>query len=796
MKLLYKTAAETWIDCLPLGNGTLGIMADGGVFREKLYLNNDTLWSGCPKIRDRENDGGKSLEKIRSLIFKGHKLAAENLLRLTSPGDPGEAYMPLGTIFIDYKTDGQVSEYSRELDLSRALYLSKFNVGGNLVEKRAFCSFPDKAGVMSVRSVRKISFGVSFNTPLEYDTSAEGDTLFFTGRAPDTAVTGLASALPVQLNNPEYKGKAMAFAGGIKIVTDGKIVDDGGALSVEDATDTLFIIYTETGFKSYDAMPETRPETVKARVKSFLNRRFHFDYMLERHINDYAALYNRVRLKLSETGNGGDGGNTPTDELLTPVRRGIEPPVSLVELYYNYGRYLLVSSSRGSEPANLQGIWNKEIKPPWSSNYTLNINLQMNYWAAGACNLKECLEPFKRFVSEIAESGKRTAETALNAPGFAAFHNSDLWRKTTPVKGDPVYAYFPTAGVWLANEIYSAYSYTAEFLNPSVDSAETKNVLSVLEDCCRFIGGFLVAYKGNYVTCPSTSPELRYKRLLFKQSIDYASAIDVALVWQVIENYKELCGKLGLTSNLLNDVSEKQRLLYPLVPGKRGIPEWHEEYGETETGHRHFSPLYCLYPGNRISVRNLTDKALIRAASDSLERRMANGSGSTGWSAAWAAALYARLKNGEKAYACIKKMLEQFTFPNLFDKHPPNIFQIDGNLGAVAAINEMLVQTETTDENSASEKQTNTAENDGKNFAPKKRKTVTAELLPALPDAFSDGYISGITVKGGYIIDMRWQNKKVVSLAVREPFKNAPPLNILNSNLAGDIDIDGAVKIV
>jgi alpha-L-fucosidase 2 len=799
MKLWYKTAAETWIDCLPLGNGSLGVMTDGGVFREKLYLNNDTLWSGVPKSRDRENEGGKSLEKIRSLILKGHKLAAENLLRLTSLGDPGEVYLPLGTIFIDYKINGRISEYSRELDLARALHISKFNIGGNLIEKRTFCSFPDKVCVMNVRSVRKISFDISFNTPLGYDTSVEGDALFFTGRAPDSAAAGIA-ALPVQLA-PKYKSAAMAFAGGVKIITDGKITDDGGALSVEDATDALFIIYTATGFKAYDIMPETKPEAVKAKVRSFLSRRFYFDYMLERQTSDYTSLYNRVKLKLTKSENDRyEYGKVPTDELLTPVRRGIEPPISLVELYYNYGRYLLISSSRESEPSNLQGIWNKEIRPPWSSGYTVNINTQMNYWAAGACNLPECLEPFKRFVSEIAESGKKTAETALNSSGFAAFHNSDLWRKTTPVKNDPAYAYFPTAGIWLTNEVYSAYSYTSEFLNPSIENADTKSVLSLLEDCCRFVGSFLVLHKGNYVTCPSTSPELRYKQLLFKTAVDYASAIDMSLAWQAIQNYTELCKKLGIASNLLNDLSEKQRLLYPLVPGKNGLPEWHEEYTETDAGHRHFSPLYCLYPGNRISPRNKTDKALVLSASALLEKRMQNGSGSTGWSAAWAAALYARLKNGEKAYACIRKILEQFTFPNLFDKHPPNIFQIDGNLGAVAAINEMLIQAEQASEN-PNDAQIKTNGGKSEVYSVQKQTAsqqfaIVAELLPALPDAFADGYISGIVVKGGYVIDMRWQNKKVVSLAVRNPSKNAPALKLLNSNLADDIYIEGKIEIV
>ncbi|MDR3262876.1 MAG: glycoside hydrolase family 95 protein [Clostridiales bacterium] len=782
MKLWYKNPAETWIDCMPLGNGKLGMMPDGGVFREKIYLNDDTLWSGYPKDADRQNpSAGKSLDKVRTLILKGHRLIAETLLKTTSLGDNPEAYMPFGTVFIDYKTEGQIGDYVRELDIKTALHTSKFNLGGNAVEKRAFCSFPDKAGVMNIRSVRKLSFVISFNTPLSYETQTDTDTLYISGHAPDT-INQLSLALG---QAPAFEGKGMAFAGGIKVVTDGKINDEGGALSIADATDTLLVFYTATGFVSYDVMPVTDAKVVRQRVKDFFNRRFDFDYMFDRHKNDYSALFNRISLKLKKNRKDGEvqnpecgsygydtdnGSETPSDELLAAVKRGAEPSAALVELYYNYGRYLLISSSReGSEPATLQGIWNKEIKPPWASAYTVNINTEMNYWLSGSCNLYDCAEPFRRFMRELRVSGKKTAASNLKAPGFAAFHNSDIWRKTTPVKGDPVYAYFPVAGIWLTNELYSQYASSAHYSAPSGD-AETQDLFEIVEDCARFANGWLIPHKNEYITCPSTSPEHKYRHNLIRYSVDYASVCDISLIWQLIENYKDLCRKLGITSKLLAELLEKQSKLPPIGVGSRGISEWYQDYGDGETGHRHFSPLYSLYPGNRIRYNNPDDKELIAACAEFMKNRVDNGGASTGWSAAWAIALYARLHDGEKAYASLKKLLEQFTFPSFLDKHPPNIFQIDGNLGAVAGINEMLAQSE----------------------------NGIIELLPALPDRFADGFISGLTVKGGYVIDMQWRGKKVVALDIRHLRTGAPKpkVKVKNVNLADDLFKDSNITLI
>ncbi|MDR3293317.1 MAG: glycoside hydrolase family 95 protein, partial [Clostridiales bacterium] len=600
MKLWYKSPAETWIDCLPLGNGKLGVMTDGGVFREKLYLNEDTLWSGYPTARDRGNpDAGKNLSKIREAVLKGRLVKADALLRSTSLGEESTTYLPLGTVVIDYKIEGQITDYSRELSLDRALAVSAFTNEQNRIEKRIFCSYPDKIVVMNIRSVRKISFDVTFQAALECTTTVEKNLLFAAGHAPETVY----SINPLTLGAPEYGGKSMAYSCGVKVITDGKLTDGGEAFTVEDATDTLIVISAATGFRTFDEMPDTDADAVKSRVAALLNKKFDFDYLFERHLSDYTSLFKRVNLKLKRRlPNAAEYEDLPTDELLAVARKGTELPNALVELYYHYGRYLMIASSRtGSEPTTLQGLWNKDVKPAWNSNYTVNINTQMNYWAAGSSNLYECAEPFRRFVKELAVSGKKTAEQNLNASGFAAFHNSDLWRKTTPAKTDPVWAYFPMAGAWLANEVYSAYTYSAAYLSAKKDAPETREVLELLQSACAFLSDWLIPYKGCYITCPSTSPEHKFvHNLFFKLSADYASAIDMSIAWQLIENYKELCGILGIENRLLYELSEKQIKLFSLKSGKNGLLEWHTDYTPTEAGHRHFSPLYCLYPGNRV----------------------------------------------------------------------------------------------------------------------------------------------------------------------------------------------------
>ncbi|MDR1939598.1 MAG: glycoside hydrolase family 95 protein [Clostridiales bacterium] len=775
MELFYKQAAENWFECLPLGNGNMGMMLDGGTFREKIFLNDDTLWSGYPKPQGEPPLSSKNLDRIRGLLLKGHRLTAEKLLKATSQGEPAEAYMPFGTVFIDYKTEGAIGGYRRRLDLERALHVSKFNIDGNVVEKRCFCSYPDSSGIMNVRAVRKISFVISFNTHMPYETHVEKNIMYATGHAPDGATQTLsipiAGSVAVPFGSAEYNGKGMAFVCGVKVETDGRVKDEGGALFVEDATNALIIFKTATGFKGYDLDPETRTETVKKKVKGFLAKSFDFEYMLDRHVNDYRALYKRVCFRLTTTDGAaaaadGDGGayaavdeGTPTDILAANAKRD-GADARLVELYYNYGRYLLISSSRqGSEPANLQGVWNKDVKPPFLSGYTLGAALQMNYWCAASCNLPECFEPLFRFVGELSANGKKTAVGMLNASGFAAFFNSDIWRKTAPVRGDLSYSFFPMAGVWLTNELYNQYAHS-KFYGEDAIGRETKRLYEITEDCCRFVNDWLTLYKGEYITCPSSSPELKYKRGFFSYSLDCASACDMALVWQLIENYKELCARAGVSSRLLTELTEKQaKLHFPSIGRDGRLNAWYGEYADVEECERHYSPLYCLYPGTRVDASNPGDKKLADACAEFLNNRIKNGGGATGRSAAWAISLFARLKDGESAYSALKRALEQFTFPNLFDKHPPNTFQIDGNLGVVAGINEMLVRS------------------DGE----------TIELLPALPDAMADGYISGLVAKGGFVIDMRWQNKKVVALDVRRLSNGSKPVTVKKKNLSDEL---------
>ena len=745
MKLWYKRPADVWTECLPLGNGSFGIMTDGGTFREKLYLNTDTFWSGRPK---RENDvlAGSKLGKIRSYILKGHRVMAETLMRQSSLGLGSESYMPLPALYIDCGAEGMLGDYRRELDLETALHTARYSLDGNAVEKRCFCSYPDGVGVYSLRSIRKLSFIISFNSQMPCDTRVEDGVLYVCGNAPDSALPEQSAAAYT------YTGKGMAFACAVKILTDGVLLDEGGAFSLTDATDTLIIISAETGFKGWNIKPETNPDAVKRSVLASLNRPFDYNYLFERHTADYSPLFKRVSLKLGKSGCGINGRGQPdecaadpsADELLDRARReGCLSP-RLVEAYYDYGRYLLISSSReGSEPANLQGIWNKELRPSWGSNYTMNINLEMNYWLAGRCNLPECARPLLDFVSQLRESGKDTASANLKCNGFASFHSGDIWRKTTPVSGDLAYAYFPMAGVWLANELCSLYSY----FGADRFGGEFKTLFGIVEDGARFVNDWLIPHKGGYVTCPSTSPELRYRSNFLQYSLDYSSAIDVSLIRELISNYSALCERAGVSPALLGELLAKREKLLPLKTGKYGIAEWQGDYKPIEIGHRHFSPLYGLYPGAGIGYHRPSDKALLGGAADFMKNRVENGGASTGWSAAWAVSLFARLHDSGGASSALKKLLFEFTFPNLLDRHPPNVYQIDGNLGGVAGINEMLVQEE-----------------DG-----------ILELLPAVPDVFSEGYISGFALKGGMLLDMQWKDKKVISLDIRPADRSKAP---------------------
>ncbi|MDO4381429.1 MAG: glycoside hydrolase family 95 protein, partial [Clostridia bacterium] len=467
-----------------------------------------------------------------------------------------------------------------------------------------------------------------------------------------------------------------------------------------------------------------------------------FAYLKSRHIEDYSALFNKQKISFCCEK------DIFADELLKSVKNGKDER-PLCELLYNYGKYMMISGSRkGGQPLNLQGLWNNSVRPPWSSNYTVNINTEMNYWGASRSGLSECLEPLVSMVYETMQNGKKTAEINYGCQGFACNHNVDLWRKTPPVKGDANYMFAPLCGVWLSNELCSHYK------NGFLEEYREK-IKEIATESARFACDFLVLYEGRYVICPSASPENVFSKGGKNCKLDYASAFDMALVRQAFQNALDLSDDEALKA----EIKEKEPLLYPFIEGINGICEWHTDFETPEKGHRHFSPLYAFYPGNLIGFD--ADRERTEWIKKLFDYRLTHSGQHIGWSAAWAICLAAKLREGETVETVIRSMLTHSVFKNLFCVHPPFYFQIDGNMGFVAGINEMLVTEE----------------------------IGVIEILPALPESFKkEGKVKNIVVNGARI-SFQWKNGLVTKL------HSDRPITVWNRHLNKTLTVDEKVVI-
>lgn len=723
MKLWYSTPAARWIDSLPLGNGRLGLMADGGVQKETFYINDDTLWSGYPKSRLNPQSAA-ALPEIRRLLLAGKNTEAEALLKSTSLGDWSEAYEPLGTLTIRCRNLRTAADYRRALDLDDGVHISRFYSGGK-VRKEAFCSCPDQLGAVHITSEKPLHVTLRLTSPLQAKTCAGESSLLLYGHAPDTSLPNYCRGAFRPVRYDEHR--AMAFCAGIKAVTDGKVQAGRHALHICSAHEITIYIFTATGFRGFDKMPETDTRPLLDEIRQKLARSRDYETIRQNHIADYKKLFGRTVFRLAGCEKVPAG-----SDLVRMAKSGRIHP-ALPVLYYQYARYMTICGSRpGTQPLNLQGIWNDRVRAPWSSNYTNNINVQMNYWFTAGANLRECLEPYERFLHELRVTGGECARVNYGCGGFAVNHNADLWRKATPVKDDPVYAYFPLGGVWLANELFAQAR--------CEDSDEKlRRVFPVLQASVQFCLDWLTEQDGQLVTCPSVSPELHFIKNDRSCAQDVATAFDMGLVRQALQDYLTAAETLGETA-LTKEASGALARLKPFAVDESGqLLEWSAPYRPQERGHRHFSPLYGIYPGDCLLKSG--DDTLICGARKLLDTRMDAGSGQTGWSAAWAACLYARFKDSEAAFACLQKLWGNSTHTNLFDKHPPNYFQIDGNFGGAAAIQEMLVQTY----------------------------TGVTELLPALPKAWPNGEMRGLVLPGGIVCSIAWQNGKLARAAFKAP---------------------------
>lgn len=715
MELFYQKAAEVFEETLPIGNGSLGAMVFGGPKQEKLGLNEESLWSGYK--RDKNRKGAYAyLEKVRELVFDRHFVEAERLVQEKMLGEYNESYLPMGNLNILMDHGEAVTEYQRKLDLENAVARVSYQADDVFYERAYFISYPAQMLVMRFTADQPVmGMEIRFESMLCVKVSKAEDGISIEGRCPEHMD-------PNYVRGPEgviQGNRGMRFTGKLRIRKcngEYRILEDG-TICVKNASELIMTLEAEN---------EDRIDQRRVRGLGKADDSFEYAGILEEHIKDYKRLFDRVVLYL------GEQSKLPTDERLARLREG-ETDNGLYALYFQYGRYLLIASSReGSLPANLQGIWSWEYQAPWSSNFTTNINTEMNYWHAESCNLRECLIPFFDYVERLCEEGKKTAEEYYGCRGFVHHHNGDYWASTNPTgmgyldeigqENSVTWSMWPMGGAWMCAELFKYWEYQedGQFL------ADT--VYPVLREAALFFVDFLVKKDGVYVTCPSTSPENRYKTAEGDTCITMASAMDLELIREVFGNFKKTCEILGKEDELLKEIEEKLVLLADFKIGSRGqLLEWNEEFEETEPGHRHISHLYGLFPSELFAG----DKRLTDACKKSLEIRLQNGGGHTGWSLAWIINMYAVLGDGKKAYECLRRLLTKSTYDNLWDGHPP--FQIDGNFGGTAAIANMLVQ----DRNGE------------------------VKILPALPKEFEEGYVKGLCIKGKKAVDIAWKEGKV-----------------------------------
>lgn len=718
MKLWYQKPAECWSEALPVGNGRYGGMVFGNPQEEVIQINEDSIWSG--KKLDRINpDAPKKLKEIRNLIRAGKIEEAQELTLYALSGVPNSqrSYQTAGECYIHMHNIDDITHYYRDLDLEEGIANVQFVSDGITYQREVIASAP--AGCMAIHMTTKERVPFSFDCHLGRKHNFTDEILSEDGKMVRFLVDGGKEGISFCTNlSVDVQPEWMTKGGSVEII--------GEFLVVKNVTECVLYLDTETSFRYSDYI-------VAARERCLLAESLGWERFRKQHIEDYQRLYRRMQLHYGQSDIKME--EIPTDVRLKQVQNGMTD-MGLLELYFQYGRYLLISSSReGSLPANLQGIWNDSLTPPWESKYTVNINTEMNYWMAETANLSECHLPLFEHLQRICENGKETARRMYGCNGSVCHHNTDIYADTAPQDHCITSAFWVMGEAWLATHIWEHYLFTKDkkFLSEN---------FYVLEQSVLFFYDFLIEGKnGTLVTSPSLSPENTYQMEDGTLGVLCESpTMDTEILLELFHSYIGACQVLGKSKEEISKAEAVKKRFPPLKIGKYGqLLEWMEDYEEPEPGHRHISHLYGLYPGNSISKECTPE--LFNAAYRTLERRLENGGGHTGWSRAWIIGLWAAFGNGEKAYENLNAILCMGTFPNLMDNHPMldgYVFQIDGNFGAAAAMIEMLV----------------------------KSKENRIELLPAITEKTKSGCLSGVRLRCGAELAMNWEDGKVIALEI------------------------------